>query len=209
MVGKLAAALAIVATGAFTACNNSQGDTSGGKATDNLGNGSTPVSNGGFGAQLLLEVDGVSGTPAPVVNVGEIKEFTVRAVDPRGVGLDHQRVFCESEKGVAILEPSSGGVAFEHTNPAGYMSGYLSCITKGSFLLECRIEQGFNLKVQQHIRCVGEGTASFPGAAGGNLGGGNLVEGDAAAAGATGLEGATGDTGAPGDTGATEDSGTV
>lgn len=168
--------VALMSAAWFAACNNSQGDTDGGSAVSNLGNGNAPVSNGGFGAKLTIDVVGDDSN----IEVGEIRGYRVVATDPRGLPLANQRVFCESERGIAILEPSSGGVAFEHTSDDGHMSGKIGCITSGSFLFECRLDQGFNLVDRVHLICRGDTTAYFPGAAGGHLGGGNLVEGETA-----------------------------
>lgn len=157
----------------LSGCNS--GDTDGGSANDNAGQGIIPVSNGGFGATLTIELD--DGTNE--IAVGDKKGFHVTALDPLGQPLTRRRVFCESEKGIAIIEPSSGGVAFEHTNLEGKLSGVLGGAQPGSYLLECRLEEGFNLVARKSFKITGEvpiGFAGFPGAAGGNLGGGTLAD---------------------------------
>ncbi len=169
---KMIAALVVssVALITFAACN--QGSTDG-QDLEQTGFGEHPVSDGGFGAKLTIETEGKE-----IPTAGRI-EFHVHAVDPQGLPLAFRRVFCESEKGIAILEPSSGGVAFEHTNINGYMSGVLGGVFPGSFLLECRLEEGFNLVARKSFRVVGDvppGFLGFPGAAGGNLGGGVVIE---------------------------------
>jgi hypothetical protein len=66
-------------------------------------------------------------------------------------------------------------VAFEHTGADGRLSGVLGGLTQGSFLIECRLEEGFNLVARKGLKIVGDipvGFAGFPGAAGGHLGGG-------------------------------------
>lgn len=164
----LSGALALVALGG---CN--QGDTDGGQGNDSLGIGDHPVSDGGFGAKLSIDI---VEEPIPV---GERVGFFVTAVDPSGLPLAFRRVFCDSEKGIAILEPSNGGVAFEHTGPDGRMSGTLGGVHKGSYIMECRLEEGFNLVARKSTKVVGEvppGFTGFPGAAGGNLGGGLIVD---------------------------------
>ncbi len=151
------------------------GDTDGGSANDDAGIGVIPVSDGGFGATLTIELDDGSNEIA----VGEKKGFRVTALDPLGQPLARRRVFCESEKGIAIIEPSSGGVAFEHTNLEGKLSGVLGGAEPGSYLLECRLEEGFNLVARKSLKITGSvpvGFNGFPGAAGGNLGGGTLPE---------------------------------
>lgn len=168
IAAALAGALALTAT---VGCNS--GDTDGGKGNDDAGVGNTPVSNGGFGAKLTIDI---VDEPIPV---GGRVGFFVTAVDPAGLPLAFRRVFCDSEKGIAILEPSNGGVAFEHTGPDGRMSGVLGGVHPGSFIIECRLEEGFNLVARKSTKVTGDiplGFNGFPGAAGGNLGGGLIVD---------------------------------
>lgn len=166
------ATLGVLFLGLLTACGGT-GSTDGGVAvTDDAGIGAQFVSDGGSGGTLRIEA------PARLA-VGDREEFRVIATDPSGAPLSFIRIFCESELGIAILEPSSGGVAFESTGSAGVMSGVLGGLTAGSYLLECRGPQGFNLLARTSILITGdvpEGFDGFPGAAGGNLGGGLLVE---------------------------------
>jgi hypothetical protein len=113
------------------------------------------------------------------IPTGQRVKFRVIAVDPQGSPLNHIRIFCESEHGIAILEPSRGGVAYEHTSTRGAMSGVLGGLTPGSYLLECRGPQGFNLVARESFRVVGDIPAGFQGwqgAAGGNLGGGAILD---------------------------------
>ncbi len=171
-VKALASVTILGAVGLLAGCN--QGDTDGGSANDNiLGPGSQPVSDGGFGASLTIRLENGGDT----MEVAQRTRFFVTALDPSGIPLGFRRVFCDSELGIAILEPSANGVAFEHTNSAGEMSGILGGVTPGSFLLECRLEEGFNLVARKTIRIHGEvpeGFQGFPGAAGGNIGGGSI-----------------------------------
>ena len=167
----------MISSSAFVGCffGGGAGDTDGGQGNDAAGLGAQTVSNGGFGATLTIQLDGGGN----IIQVTERAGFHVTALDPQGAPLPNQRVFCESEKGIAILEPSSNGVAFEHTGSQGIMSGVLGGVAPGSYLLECRLEEGFNLVARLHIKVEGEvpaGFAGFPGAAGGNLGGGVIVE---------------------------------
>jgi hypothetical protein len=129
-------------------------------------------SDGAAGASLTIRVSGS-------VTVGGRTGFSVTALDPTGAPLAYIRIFCESEQGIAILEPSSGGVAFEHTGPTGFMSGVLGGLLPGSYILECRGPQGFNLVDRVSINVTGSapsGFTGFPGAAGGNLGGGVITD---------------------------------
>lgn len=156
-----------VVSGILAAC--------GGGSTSNSGPVSEQfVSNGGAGSKLTIELDD-GGNEIPTA---QQVHFKVTAIDPKGAPLSNIRIFCESEKGIAIIEPSSGGVAFEHTGSSGVMSGYLGGLTPGSFLLECRGPQGFNLVARKSFKVVGDipqGFVGWPGAAGGNLGGGVTV----------------------------------
>ena len=164
----------MLASVAWVGCTGA-GDTDGGQGNDDSGVGSQPVSNGGFGASLTIELDGGGN----ILHTAERTGFFVTALDPRGVPLADKQVFCETEKGIAIIEPSSNGVAFEHTGSSGTMSGVLGGVTPGSYQIECRLGEGFNLVATRHFKVEGDvpaGFAGFPGAAGGNLGGGNLVE---------------------------------
>lgn len=165
----------------FGACHGSN-DTDGGIASDNLGTGNQPTSDGGFGASLTITLsDGDN-----IIGTGEREGFFVTALDPSGAPIAFRRVFCDSEQGIAILEPSAGGVAFEHTGADGRLSGVLGGLTPGSFLIECRLEEGFNLVARKSLKIVGdipEGFSGFPGAAGGHIGGGlvpDLPEGNSA-----------------------------
>lgn len=143
-----------------------------GEQTDSA-NGAGFVSDGGAGATLTIRLGSDS------IGVGDTTSFFVTATDPAGAPLEFLRIFCESERGIAILEPSSGGVAFESTSSNGTMSGVLGGVVPGSYILECRGPQGSNLVDRIGMKITGSvpaGFTGFPGAAGGNLGGGLIVE---------------------------------
>ncbi len=132
------------------------------------------VSDGGSGATLTIRL----ADDSDELNVADTKGFYVEALDPRGAPLEYIRIFCESERGIAIIEPSANGIAFEHTGPDGLMSGKLGGLLPGSFLLECRAPEGYGLiaRARLHVRgTVPADFGGFPGAAGGNLGGGVIV----------------------------------
>ena len=155
----------------FAGCGGS-GNTDGGSGTDDAGIGSQFVSDGGAGATLRIDILG------SLVTGGRV-DFIVTLLDPNGAPIPFIRIFCESERGIAILEPSAGGTAFASTASNGIMSGVLGGVTPGSFLLECRAEEGFNLIDRESIVITGEvpsGFDGFPGAAGGNLGGQLIVD---------------------------------
>lgn len=155
----------------FASCG---GQTDGGDAASSASDGLQYVSNGGSGSTLRIELEGADTIPT-----GGQVVFKVTATDPNGSPLSYIRINCESEHGIAILEPSRGGVSFETTNASGIISGVLGGVTPGSYMLECRAPQGYNLVTRLHFKVVGsvpEGFDGFPGAAGGNLGGGLLVD---------------------------------
>lgn len=160
--------MVLVGAGCLTlmACN--QGDTGAG----NVGTGTQYVSDGSAGATLTLDV-------AKTLLVGDTTGFVVTATDPRGQPLPFIRIFCDSEKGISIIEPSAGGVGFESTSATGHMSGVIGGLLRGSYLFECRGPEGSNLVVRESIVIGGEVPANFngfPGASGGNLGGGSLSQ---------------------------------
>ena len=166
------AALMAIATMALFSCT---GDTDGGSEAKNAVDVNPFVDNGGAGAKLEIEID----SPERQVGVGQEVEFRVKVTDPQGAPLQFVRVFCDTEQGVAIIEPSRNGVALESTNRNGYVSGSIGGVTPGSYVMECRAQSGFNLVDKTTIRVTGTvlaGFQGFPGAAGGNLGGGRVID---------------------------------
>lgn len=150
------------------------GDTDGGTGSADAGIGTQYVSDGASGSKMTIELEEATQIPT----AGRVG-FLVGAKDPNGNPLSYIRVNCETEHGISIIEPSRGGVAFETTNQNGYFSGVLGGLTPGSYMIECRGPQGYNLVARKHYKVVGDipqGFNGFPGAAGGNLGGGNIVE---------------------------------
>lgn len=110
--------------------------------------------------------------------VGDTTGFRVQVLDASGQGVPNIRVLCDSELGVAILEPTTGS---ELTNSSGHMSGRIGCALPGSFQFGCRLPVGTNIRQFVDIVCTGdvpEGFNGFPGAAGGGVGGGVQVVDD-------------------------------
>lgn len=168
---RIAALLAIVTMALFS-CT---GDTDGGSAGDAALVSNPFVDNGGAGAKIELEIESTDNQ----VGVGEEVPFRVRVTDPQGAPLQFVRIFCDTELGVAITEPARNGVAVETTSARGYMSGSIGGVTPGSYIMECRAQAGFNLVDRVSVRVTGQvlaGFQGFPGAAGGNLGGGRIVD---------------------------------
>lgn len=150
-----------------------------GEGNDTSEIGQQYISDGAAGSTIQILIGEGAGEADPAISVAETKGFRVILKDPNGLPLDNVQVFCESEHGIAILEPSKGGVAFEHTNDNGIMSGVIGGLTAGSYMFQCEGPQGYNLETQVHIRVSGEapqGFTGWEGAAGGNLGGGRIVE---------------------------------
>ncbi len=170
----IASLLALTGLVVFASCSGGSGDTDGGASTSSSGTGSQFVSDGAAGSNMRIELE-----RAETIPTGGKVNFLITATDPNGAPLSYIRINCETEHGISIIEPSRGGVAFETTNSEGKMSGVFGGLTPGSFLVECRGPQGYNLVVRKTYKVVGEipeGFDGFPGAAGGNLGGGVIVE---------------------------------
>lgn len=158
------APIALLGAAVFAGICACGGDTDGGPGNDGVGIVDGPVSDGGFGSTLLISLESGGNEIA----VGDREGFLVDARDPQGLPLSYQRVSCFTERGLVLVEPTTG---YEHTNANGRMSGVLGCEVAGSFLLECRLEEGFNLRARKHFRCSGDGRAVYDGAIGGSLGG--------------------------------------
>lgn len=112
------------------------------------------------------------------LEIGEETGFFVVARDARGNGVPFINIACDSEAGVAILEPTTG---VEATGADGRMSGRIGCELPGSHLFGCRLPIGANKRQFVTIICEGEvppGFEGFPGAGGGGLGGGVQVDPD-------------------------------
>jgi len=167
----LAASTAILAL-AIYGCT---GDTDGGSGADSARNSDPYVSDGSAGGTLSIELRDSDRT----IGVGDTVGFFVRATAPDGSPQRGIRIFCDSERGVAILEPADNGASVESTDDNGEMSGQIGGLTPGSYILECRGQQGFNLVGRITVFVTGDvpnGFQGFPGAAGGNIGGGRIVD---------------------------------
>jgi hypothetical protein len=164
----LSTATAVLMAAFFTtSCD--QGDTSGGSHATTPG--TILVADGNFGGSLSISVRGS-------LSVGGTVGFFVTALDPTGAPYKFLRITCDTEEGLALLEPtnpagSTAGV--EQTDTNGNMSGVLGGEAPGSFVLECRGPDGFQLVAKVSIVVAGPipaGFAGFTGAGGGGLGGG-------------------------------------
>lgn len=168
---RFAAGVLALAGFAFALGGCSSGDTDGGKAGDEEFPGSEFVSDDRSGT-IELDVND------ELLDIGEITGYKVIVRDSTGNGVPFIQIACDSEKGVAIIEPTTG---IEATGAEGLMSGKLACTRPGSHLFGCRLAIRGNKRRFTTIRCSGEvppGFEGFPGAAGGGLGGGVQVDPD-------------------------------
>jgi hypothetical protein len=141
-------------------------------------------STGGDGQELsgdgFVSSDSTTGkvalnTPS-TLQVGDSQGFSVSVVNASGAGVGDVPVICDTEGGLALIEPNDGT---EGTDGNGSMSGIVGCLQPGSYRIGCR---ALNKREFQTIVCSGEipaGFAGFPGAGGGTLGGGSSDDGDA------------------------------
>lgn len=141
-------------------------------------------STGGDGQELsgdgFVSDDSTTGklslsTPT-TLQVGDSQGFSVSVVNASGAGVGDVPVFCDTEGGLALIEPNDGT---EGTDGNGSMSGRVGCLQPGSYRIGCR---AFSKREFETVVCSGEipaGFAGFPGAGGGTLGGGSSDDGDA------------------------------
>lgn len=165
--------VSLLLAGFLISCGS--GDTDGGPGNDAANPTGNPyVSDGGAGGSIFLTMD-------QEIGVGEIKEFILSLRDSNGQPLPFVRTYCDTERGIAIIEPNRGGAAYEHTSANGNMSGRFGGALPGSYIIECRGPVGYGLIVRKTLKVVGPvpaGFGGFSGAAGGNLGGGTFVDSD-------------------------------
>lgn len=108
--------------------------------------------------------------------VSETLGFRVSVRDRNGAPVPNIRVSCDTEEGLALLEPTTG---IEQTDGGGDMSGRVGCAAQGSYQIGCRLPVGANKRVFETVRCAGPvpiGFTGFPGAGGGTLGGGSVID---------------------------------
>lgn len=106
------------------------------------------------------------------MSVSDTSGFGVAVTNSLGQPVSGIKVSCDSEEGIAILEPTNGG---EITDGAGNISGVIGCAAPGSYQFACRLPVGTNKRQLVTVICRGPvptGFTGFEGAAGGGLGGG-------------------------------------
>ena len=102
--------------------------------------------------------------------VSDITGFSVGVTDRNGSPVPNIEIACDTEKGLALIEPTTG---YEMTDSSGHVSGKVGCETPGSYLLGCRLPVGGYKRQFVTVRCQGPipaGFSGFPGAGGGGLG---------------------------------------
>jgi hypothetical protein len=164
---SIAAALA-----GIVGCLGGQGATDGGSAENPDFRNGVFVGDETTSGSIDLQVEQSS------LPVGSTTGFRVFAVDAQGQPVPSINVVCDSEKGIAIIEPNTG---YELTGSSGVMSGVIGCEAPGSFQMVCRLNIGANRRKFASVRCTGDipsGFTGFPGAAGGGLGGGTQTNDD-------------------------------
>ena len=118
------------------------------------------------------------------IDVSQVGGFLVSVRDSAGAGVADMQISCDTELGLALIEPSTGK---EMTDSGGYISGKVGCERPGSYQIGCRTPVGANKRVFQRVVCSGEvptGFTGFPGAGGGGLGGGSVISDGGGAGGA-------------------------
>ena len=113
-----------------------------------------------------------------LIRVGDTSGFKAYVTDSKGQPIPSTRVICDTEQGVALIEPTTG---YELTNGDGVMSGVVGCAAPGSYQMVCRLSIGANRRQFVSVTCTGDvpnGFTGFPGAGGGGLGGGRQTSED-------------------------------
>lgn len=104
------------------------------------------------------------------ISVADTSGFRVVVTDERGDPVPNIEIACDTERGLALLEPTTG---FELTDNGGQMSGRVGCVTPGSYQIGCRLPVGGGKRSLQSVVCEGSvpaGFTGFAGAGGGTLG---------------------------------------
>lgn len=148
--------------------------------------GGGPTSGGeqNFDGTSFVDTDSAAGTirlevTHPYMAVGEKSSFVVEVRDASGSPVPNVEIACDTETGLALVEPSTG---WEMTDGYGAISGFVGCALPGSFRMGCRLPVGGNKRSFVTVHCSGDvpaGFTGFPGAGGGTLGtGGGTASGD-------------------------------
>ncbi len=170
----------VLCAAALVGCTS--GSTDGGSAADeDFGDGVFVADESSVGS-LRLEVK------EEVLDVADTAGFEVTVRDVNGQPVPNLELSCDSEAGLAIIEPNTGR---EHTDDGGKMSGRYGCVAEGSHLFGCRLPLSGQRRRFATIKCSGPVPANFtgfPNAGGGGLGGGVGSPGNGGQGGGASLE---------------------
>ncbi len=153
--------LVLISFLAFSACNSGSTDGGGSSGADDQF-----VSTDNSVGRVELDVN------EDRLSIGDTSGFFVRVVDAKGAPVSATRISCDTEQGLALIEPTTGS---EITDSNGSMSGRVGCELPGSFQIACRLPIGANKRKFATVVCSGDIPAGFtgwPDAGGGGLGGG-------------------------------------
>ena len=166
VIGNLVAKSTLVVGLALTV--GCQGNTSGDE--DGLAEvaGQGFVSNADTAGSVALDVNETQ------IQVGEISGFTFTAYNRDRQPVPGLRLACDSEIGIALVEPSTGS---EISDSNGSISGKIGCSAPGSYQFGCRLPVGGNKRQLVTIQCLGPVPTDFDGFSG--AGGGGLGSGGA------------------------------
>lgn len=161
----LASTALLLASGLMSACTS--GSTSNSSNADNFQGTAFNGSDDSTGSIRLALEDGDE------LAVSQVESFRVKVRDGSGGPVVNTPIFCDTEDGLALIEPASGQ---ENTDSNGQMSGRVGCQIQGSFLLACRLGEGANKRKAVTVKCTGDVPTGFDGfpppVGGGGLGGG-------------------------------------
>lgn len=156
--------VAIVGTAAAIGLVAGCGGSTGGGSDSGSGVGINGSSSGSISISLSESELAVANT------MGFFASLTDADGRPGAAGT---RIVCDSEDGVAIIEPSTGS---EITGSGGEISGRIGCEAPGSYQFVCRLPSSSGRTASVTVKCTGTaptGFNGFGGSGGGNLGGGN------------------------------------
>ena len=162
------------------------GGTDGGEAGDENFTGDQFVAGDSTTGSISLSLN------QDTLSVSDTAGFIVEIKDRDGQPVSGVTVSCDSERGVAIVEPSTGS---EITGTGGAISGVIGCAAPGSYQFGCRMATGAGRRKLVTVKCDGDiptGFGGFPGAAGGGLNGSTGGSGDISDGGTGGTDLANG-----------------
>ena len=144
--------------------------------TESADSSNTFIANGSNTGSIDIDINRTR------LAVSETSGFKVTVTDQFGAPVRNIPVSCDTEIGLAILEPSTGT---EFTDSNGVMSGVMGCSQPGSYQMMCEFTAGFSQQRFVDIICEGGVPSGFTGfgegAGGGGLGtGGSTVTDDGA-----------------------------